>query len=203
MGLKLKKGGYSMEIMKIGHNSIKINLCAKEAREYNLTEESELCTDEMRGVFAKLLSRAKKEVGFEYTSKRVVAEVFSSKDGGCEIFVSQAGVENEMYKDKSAPSEIRRVKTNTGVFSFDSLEKLLSATARLKKMSYSGKSSIYYDEFLEKYYIILEDVSIKDIKYAFLSEYSKQMKSNFNLYLKEHCKCLVKKDAVNCFSRLK
>lgn len=191
-----------MEIMKIGHNSIKINLCAKEASEYNLTEESELCTEEMKKVFAKLLSRAKKEVGFEYASKKVVAEVFSSKDGGCEIFISQVGVENEMYKDKSAPSEIKRIKTNMGVFSFDTLDKLLHAAARLDRMSYNGKSSAYYDEFLEKYYIILEDVSIKDIKYAFLSEYSKQMKNNFNLYLKEHCRCLVKKDAVSCFSSL-
>lgn len=58
-----------MEIMKITDTSIKISLCATEAQEYNLNEESQLDTKEVKRSFAKLLIKPKKRLALSMREK--------------------------------------------------------------------------------------------------------------------------------------
>lgn len=101
-----------------------------------------------------------------------------------------------MYKDREYRDIPQRPKSVFVTLLFEDFDNLLSSTKRLSGVGYSGASSLFYDDICGKYYIILEDVSVKDLKYAFLSEYSKCIKGNASYYIKEHFKCICKKDAV-------
>jgi negative regulator of genetic competence, sporulation and motility len=185
-----------MEIMKITDTSIKISLCATEAQEYNLNEECQLDTKEVKKSFARLLSKAKKEVGFKYAGENIVAEIFSSKDGGYEIFVSCLNLEEKMYREKANSEKIQR-QAQSVIYSFDELEDLLLVSSRLAKLELGIKSSLYLDESSKKYYLILDGVSKKDAFLGFISEYAMPVKSNHITYIYEYTKCIVKGNAIS------
>ena len=105
-----------------------------------------------------------------------------------------------MYKDRDSQELPKRVRTISLVVSFDNVENLLSAVKRLRSKKYEGASALYYDDAKEKYYVSLEDVSIKDIKFSFLEEYISGVVGGNGVYVREHFKCLCKKDAVEKLS---
>ena len=106
-----------MEFMKITDRSIKISLEAKEAMEYKICEGVSYDEGEIRSSFSKLLDMAKKELGMKLPKGQLLCEVFSSRDGGYEIFVSylngeleEAGYEARAAKELSAPSKKKNPK---------------------------------------------------------------------------------------------
>lgn len=185
-----------MEIMKITDTSIKISLCAAEAQEYNLNEESQLDTKEVKRSFAKLLNKAKKEVGFKYAGENIVAEIFSSKDGGYEIFVSYLNLEEKMYREKTNSEKILR-QAQSVIYSFEELDNLLLVLSRISKLELDIKSSIYLDEDSKKYYLILDGVSKKDLFLAFICEYATPVKASHLTYIYEYTKCIIKENAIS------
>lgn len=188
----------TMEFMKIGDKSLKIVMTTKEAKLYGLDEESELNSDDMKGVFSKLLARAKKEVGYKFSGERVVAEIFSSKKGGCEVFLSYV----EQSQMDTLVKDTRKRTKNTIIFGVNELNGLISLCAELCERGYKGKSSVYYDVEQKGYYLLLEDIYSREIKYSFACEYGKQLKQNGQSYIKEHCRCLSKNNAITLFSTL-
>lgn len=187
-----------MEIMKISDTVVKITLCKSEAEEYDLDEKTELDAEEMKKAFSKLLLKAKKEVGFNFAGENIVAEIFSSKDGGYEIFVSYYKAEEKMYKEKTEPPK----KVQKQAFAAESLDNLLTIFSRLSCAGYSGDSAVYYDISSGKYYIILDPVSKKDLKYAFLSEYARFLRTTGNIYLNDNVVCICKRNAIKKLSSL-
>ncbi|MBQ8147074.1 MAG: adaptor protein MecA [Clostridia bacterium] len=188
-----------MEIIKIGSDSLKISLCTKEANEYKLDKiDNEL----MKNSFLKLLLKVKESISYKAIGEKIVAEIFSGKDGGCEIFVSRVEVTESMYKEKTTEEAVKKPKQLSTIYSFDNVDKLLMAINRLHNIRYSGTSSAYYDEEKDKYYILLEDVSSKDIRYAFMNEYARYIRGSLSSLIKEHCKCICKRDAVKKLSNL-
>ncbi len=188
-----------MEFMKIGDKSLKITLNAKESKIYGLDENAEINVDDVKGSFSKLLARAKREVGYKLSGEKVVAEIFNAKNGGCEIFLTYAEEEN---KEKKTKNSVSKSKNNTSVFSIDELNGVLIVAHSLKLKGYEGKSSVYYDNEQRRYYLILDEVSLKDTRYSFMGEYARALRSNSQGYIKEHCRCLCKKDAIGRFSNL-
>lgn len=188
-----------MEIMKIGSDSLKISLCTKEADEYKLDKiDNEL----MKNSFLKLLLKVKESISYKAIGEKIVAEIFSGKDGGCEIFISRVEVAEPMYKEKIPDDMQKKQRQTISIYSFEDIKKLLMAMNRLCEIRFNGISSAYYDEEKNKYYILLEDVSPKDIRYAFLNEYARYIKGSISNLIKEHCKCICKKDAVKKLSNL-
>ena len=191
-----------MEFMKIGNNSLKITLSAKEAKGYDLTEGANLDGEEVKRTFEKLLIRAKREIGYRYAGEKVIAEIFSSKNGGCEIFLSYA--EDSMYKEIAPKDSLKKSqKPISLVYAVNSFEDLLNVSYGLNQLEYKGKSAVYYDELNEKYYIALEDVSIKSEKYYFISEFARQVKNGQISYIKEHFKNIMSKNAIKVLATLK
>lgn len=188
-----------MEIIKIGSDSLKISLCTKEADEYKLDKiDNEL----MKNSFIKLLLKVKESINYKAISEKIVAEIFSAKDGGCEIFVSRVEVSEPMYKERITEETQKKPRQSVSVYSFNEIDKMLMAVNRLQEIRFNGMSSAYYDEEMDRYYILLDDVSPKDIRYAFLNEYAKYIKGSTCYQIKEHCKCICKKDAVRRLSNL-
>ncbi len=188
-----------MEILKIGSDSLKISLCTKETFEYNLNE---LDNEMVKNSFIKLLIKIRESISFNVMGEKVVAEIFTGKDGGCEIFISRVEVKENMYKERALEEAVKKPRSLTAIYSFEDLERVLMAAKRLKDINFGGDSSLYYDEKKEKYYILLEDMSSKDLKYAFMNEYAKNIKSSLGPIIREHFKCVCKKDAIRKLSSL-
>jgi len=187
-----------MDIIRIGNEAMKISLGTKEAMELGFDDKQS--QEEMKASFLSLLIRAKEQIDYAVLDKRITGEIFSGKDGSCEIFVSRVEAQDRVYRDRFPEEAIKRPKQNNTIFAFDSLDRLLKVTKRLTEISYEGASSVYFDEVKERYYIILEDVSVKDLKFAFISEYSHQIKSSLSQHIKEHFKCICRKDGVKILS---
>ena len=184
-----------MEIIKIGSDAMKISLNRNEANGYGLNQD--LSSKETRNSFVKVLVDAKRESLFKINGEKISAEIFFGKNGGCEIFVSKVEVGAEMYKEKIPQETVKKQRPISSVFMLESLDDLLSVAYRLNEIKYKAQSSLYYDESSRNFYIILDDVSIKDLKYAFLTEYSQGLRQSQCAYVKEHYKCICKKDAVS------
>ena len=92
-----------MEILRIGKHAIKISLNTEEAQEYRIPECENINNEEIGEAFSRLLSKAKEAVDFSYAGRKIFTEIFPSRDGGCEIYISCISVEaeNAVYKDKS------------------------------------------------------------------------------------------------------
>ncbi len=174
-----------MEFIKINDSSIKIMLTSNEVKEYELENDGELNENEVKKMFSRLLSQAKKELGFKYAKERLVAEIFSSKGGGCEIFISCLLGESKMYKDRGEEALLSKLKLQNQIFSFDDFQNLMIVLEQLCKMKCKKSTSVYYDAEKSRYCLILEDVSKKDLNFGFVSEFSKHLKSSSLQYITE------------------
>ena len=176
-----------MEFVKINEKSIKIELTKTEAIKYELNSAVSLEPEKSKAVFSQMLAEAKKEIGFHYAGERIVAEIFDSRDGGCEIFISCISGDKTMYKDAGEEVLLSKLKLQNQVFCFDDIDSLLEGCYLLMQLDCEKNTSAYYDRDKNKFYIILEDVSKKDVKFAFLYEISKHVKPNRIEYIKERC----------------
>lgn len=185
----------TMEFMKIGEKSLKISLNAKESKLYGLDENTEISTENMKGAFSKLLIRAKKEVGYSFSGEKVVAEIFNSKNGGCEIFLTY----DEKETEAKSKNNTKRANGSLSIFSLNDIDGVLSVIRGLKIKGYNGKSSLYYDNDQKKYYLFLDEISVKNTRFSFMGEYAQQLRQNSQGYIKEHCRCICKRNAMQTF----
>ena len=192
-----------MEILQIGKQAVKVSLSKSEAMKYRVTLNDESTDEKVKEAFSLLLKDIKKETNFSYANKKIFTEIFPSKDGGCDIYISciSEELENRVYKEKTFENEMKK-KEKSSIYEIDSLEKLLNVSYRLNEIGHREKSSVYYDEEKKRYFLVLEDTNTKNIKYAFLLEYAKYIKNHLNTFIKEHYKCIVSKNAVKIFSNL-
>lgn len=107
--------------------------------------------------------------------KDVKCEVYESKDGGCEIFITAAcacdtyqnteddGVKYIFGKDgfemQSSVPESRNTEINSFIYRFDSLENMLAACREISNDPDHGASSSFADPAKDIYYLILEKES--------------------------------------------
>lgn len=192
-----------MEILRIGKQAVKVSLNREEATKYNILNNEELNENEIKEAFSCLLKEIKSKTDFSYSNKKLFTEIFPSKNGGCEIYISCIGMEasKTVYKDKNPDIEAKK-KINQAIYELDSLDKLLSVIYRLNEIKHREKTSVYYDKDRKKYLLAMENINFKNLKYAFLLEYGKYIKCGMSSYLNEHYDCIVKNDAIKKLSFL-
>lgn len=183
-----------MEIIKIGRDSFKISLDSNEAKKYELIE-SIRANDCMSTSIKVLLEALKEKSGIDFGKERVSAEVYISKDGGCEVFVSKMPEITPITKNNTKPR-------SRLIYRFETLEHLLMVCEGLKRACYDDKCDVYYNKNTNTYFLVMYGIYPKDIKYAFLCEYGTKLKSNLYIYIVEHCECIFSENAVEIFSKL-
>ncbi len=89
-----------MELIIIDEKKMKIMLTAPDMRHYELRAERMDCADEhTRRAFRHIFDDARLQTGFDTAGERLFVQLFTSKGGGCEIFVTKLG---ERYSDDSS-----------------------------------------------------------------------------------------------------
>lgn len=201
-----------MEFDFINESKLKILLNAEDLDEFELSaEELDYSNTETKRMFWDILSRAKKRTGFDTDGHRVLVQLYPSKDGGCEVFVTKIiplcdekdgcpAFEKPQRKKKSS------AKTSYTVFSFKNLRDLSSACRGLMRTGYNGDSLAYIDE-KNRWYLLLANLDFSGYtpmdEFSFLLEFgSIENTETYKSYLSEHAKQVCESNAVQKLSLL-
>lgn len=175
-----------MEFMKITDSSIKISLGAKEAAEYNITEGMVADTAEIKRSFSRLLDRAKRALGVKLPSGQLLAEVFSSRDGGYEIFVSYLKDKSENIGEACALGAAcaSSAVTQKCAYLVSSVDSLIYIKNKLDLCS--NDYEIYSHSSAGKYYIVLKGRKKGDMSLAYLGELATPVRQGAIKYIQSY-----------------
>ena len=225
-----------MELIKISQSRLKIMLTSEDMNEFkldfpDLTNEN--CqSPEARRALRCILEKAKEITGFDTGADRVFIQLYPSREGGCEMFVSKTETAalscqtelcgnqsiNAAVQHEEAEYDIRRKSDNKMLFSrseawcFDEVEYLIEACKRLEahrsteKRQMIHSSRAWVDEE-KRYHLIIEYSSQaeKDGEQSFiyLSEYGIcEAPEKLLLYISEHGKSILNQGAIETFAAL-
>ena len=151
-----------MELIRISDSKLKIMLTPMDMRQFELSSDNFYDDSEkMHQSFRLLLDEIRRQSGFEADDHRISVQYFPSREGGCEMFISNLSPERNKKTCALTPAQGMQPAPRTrGSFSrsfayrFEGLEALLSVCRRLLPMDYISASSAYRDDS-GKYYLCL------------------------------------------------
>ena len=197
-----------MEFIQIGGTKIKVMLAREDMQRFSLDSMNiDYENVETRRAFRKILDEVKQQTGFDIAFEQVLVQVYPSRDGGCELFVSklpQGGKDAPQHS--SATREITMLSVRQVAYVFSALEHLLRAVLEIKKRKHSTVSSLYKAEDGE-WLLLLEERLLSGTKrhtgeFSFLEEFSSKKIGSLRLaYIKEHTKCIISERAVEILAK--
>ena len=203
-----------MEWIRISPHKLKIMLSAEDARRYALNCEKADYADIMtRDAFREILTDVQKETGFETEKDKVYIQMYPSKEGGCELFVTRMGL--AFSEDEPSPpipsyhtpkKEIppKTVRKTTVSFLFSGLEQLLSLCRRVANI-YHGDSEIWQDEKKRWWLLLNCDGNQKSTReiLCIAREYGAEGRAeDASLFLPEHGHLICANNAIDVLSKL-
>ena len=192
-----------MELIVINSSKLKIMLSGDDMKKYDIdADKIDYDTTATRRAFWSILDDAKTETGFNAASDKLFIQLYPSKKGGCEMYVTKvvdASPEKEtkpIYEDVHLGA-YRRMDA----YAFPDLESLLAVCRRLLIMGYDGESHAFRDDHRGQFFLLISRYAYG--AYAYLDEFSfileyghaenlKQTK----LYISEHATCICADRAV-------
>lgn len=196
-----------MELIVISDTRLKIMLTAQDMTEYNIdamTLDTE-CAKTKR-ILYDILDRAKKKAGFAGDSDKVFVQIFPSKDGGCELYVTKYS--NLYDTDEADGAAINRTQKSQGgikkrlVYRFGSVRDLLRACRALKKRGYKEASDAYISDKEKIIYLVLYD-GAGSVDTSVVLEYADPVFfGGVSLYISEHSTPICEDSAVSLLAEL-
>jgi negative regulator of genetic competence, sporulation and motility len=95
-----------MELILISNTKLKIMLDESDMREYRIGDDSDCAEPETRRAIRTLLDKAKNEIGFNTDGSEIFVQLYTSRKGGCELFVTKSNLSEPLTSASSAYSEI-------------------------------------------------------------------------------------------------
>lgn len=196
-----------MEWIRISQNKLKIMLTAEDARHYELNCEEANYTDSVtRTAFREILTDVKREADFDASEDKVYIQMYPSKEGGCELFITKIGLllEEErkaaMQAGKKELPNTRMRRENALAFCFRELSLLTAACRRLLPLTTVHKSEAFRGEN-GTWWLFLS--GCEPHKLRFLSGYAREMRADMaRIYLAEHGTLICEKNAVETLAEL-
>ena len=168
-----------MEVIEIKRGKMIFLLDREDALKYHITGTQ----PSMKEGYCRLITDTGMDPSF---LSDVLIQIFDSKNGGCEMFVTKM--------QDSSDSDKKRCKSNASyIYSFESFENMLHALSSLHETGQKGVSA-YRDERNGRFFLSL------NTECNYLSEFmAKRSKHIPPEYLSEHCS-LICHDAVGTLS---
>jgi negative regulator of genetic competence, sporulation and motility len=198
------KGGLLMELILINDSKLKISLSEIDLKQYSLdcNNINYDCT-ETRRAFWNILDEAKQKTGFDAASQKVFIQLYPSKAGGCEMYITKLGITEYESKLPIASNDshaLRPLNTKRSAYSFESLDRVISVCKRLSYIGFAGNSSALKSTG-EKYFLIFEEPEenayIPLSEYSFISEYGRSENLKYTeMFVTEHAVCICEEKAV-------
>ncbi len=188
-----------MEHILISPGKLKLMLTRADVEHYELPLSSDSDSDPRAQENLRSLLSELGELGFDPGNDRLFVQLYPSKDGGAEIYITKLG-------EKSVRSSDERL-TITHIGCFERLDELLSCCERLERSGFgdeSCESCAWYENSPERCFLVLhESMSCREYldrgfkAEAIIGEYGRNIKSCGAIYyLKEHCFNFCEKKAV-------
>ena len=195
-----------MELIRISDSKIKIMLNAEDMAHYAITSELlNYENTETRRVVWQILDEAKQKTGFGAASDRVLIQVYPSRSGGCEMYVTK------VPPSLPHPAEERGAPRHEGkraLYAFSCLSDFLHACRQLSCREGVLESTAYVTQE-GSYYLLIEEGGAESLPgfapvYSPAEEYGERMKNSGArlAYIKEHATCLCENGAVERFASL-
>jgi len=206
-----------MEMIMIGQTKLKVMLTREDLEEFELeTDALDYHKTETKRMFWDILGRAKHTIGFDTDGERVLLQLYPSRSGGCELFITKLGLlaSNEcaeedcfgcdcsdraiLHCDVYSHEESR--STSLSIFCFEKTEWLLLACRRLLAAGYDRDSMAYIGDNSRLYLMLfgVESLSLPLLdEFSFLSEYGSKEDAEFLIpFIEEHGSLLCSHNAV-------
>lgn len=204
-----------MKIEKLTENKIRIILKPEDIKDKSLDLHTIMTkTAESQGFLLEILSKAKREIGFDTDGCRILVEAYSSPEDFFVFTVTKYSIEQEENKNMNLPRKSIKVKrkvypTNPENFicQFENFETfcdfcdLLHSFKNLSIRGLIGGSSLYVLNDL--YYLVLKDFNVKHKAnssfHSYITEFGKLINytNTFENKLKEYGKIVIKKNAIS------
>lgn len=196
-----------MELLLITATRLKIVMSNKDMKKYEITCDAlDYRDSETKRVLRCILDEAKEKTGFDTQGKHVFIQVFPSKDGGCEMYVTRTCGESE----NTLPVPIHNAKKQIAtIFKFKKTADMLEACYHLQKQGQICTSYAYCDSEGETCYLVFygdsEDAFGREPMYlSVVNEYGSLIKGEYgSAYLHEHCRCICRMDAIEVLAALR
>lgn len=206
-----------MELIIINKSKLKIMLSADDMKKYGI-DHVNIADDSFKvhTAFKNILSEIELETEFNTAEDRIFIQLYPSKDGGCEMFVSKMNHLSEegngketaampTYKEQGivqlkTAKRSANSKKDTLTYCFEKIEWLICACRELSKRGFSGESFAYKDKE-GRYYLFISPVFKESeksgIPFDFLSEFGDAENTDCTaLYINENGKCICGENAV-------
>ncbi len=200
-----------MELILINESKLKIMLSKKDMEHYELcNEEIDYDCTETRKAFWQILDDAKHQTGFDAASEKVFIQLYPSREGGCEMYVTKVTSPVGALGKKESSMRTAEVRVGRqGCYSFHSMRALLQVCAGLHERGYREDSSAYltddgrYVLFIREFEKKRWSFACEPDTYSFIEEFGNRERAREKqMYLKEHGTCLCETDAVHILAQL-
>lgn len=89
-----------MELILISNTKLKIMLSESDMRHYKINEEADCAEPETRRAIRNLLERAREQIGFNTEGSEIFVQLYTSRRGGCELFITKTSLEEPAEKSR-------------------------------------------------------------------------------------------------------
>lgn len=195
-----------MELLLISDSKLKVMLTEEDMKKYDLHgEKIDYDNTETRRAFWEILDEAKHRTGFDAASDKVLIQLYPSRDGGCELFVTKLGLIPPLAERTIAKSNrVTMLAARRAVYRFSGLAELTAAARAVANVPSLRESDVYYGDD-GHYYLVLEERTGKSStvsEFSRISEYGTPLASTAAAYIAEHASRLTHGDAIPLYARL-
>ncbi len=201
--------GDILELIMINSEKIKIMLTREDMTKYNIHMYSLGHTGSaIKEAFGEVLSDIKARTGFDTLSSKTILQVYPSRDGGCEVYITRLNKDskqksNEKYDSARAQTSITIKRWfEKVIFSFERLTDTIDACRILKTTGYNKSSSLYL--YKSTYFLFLEtEIKPKGRhdELTPLCDFGKRLDDKITeAYIFEHGDVLIRENAVEALA---
>ncbi len=190
-----------MELIQISDTKLKIMLNKDDIERYDIDLSNvSYSSTETRRAFWSILDEVKHQIGFDAASERVLVQLYPSREGGGEMFVTKLGLLT--YTDETDEGTEGIVEClphdRTLVYTFNSVGDLIAACRLASNAGHISQSTAWIDDIGKCYLFALGDAQASmEYLCGLMSEYGTAEEfMSADTYIKEHGRQLCVGDAV-------
>lgn len=200
-----------MEWIRISANKLKIMLTAEDARHYELDCQESTFSDTLtRAALREVLSDVYRETGFDANSDKTYIQMYPSKEGGCELFVTKTGLlleeeDEKRYQtvSKQAIKFTSRGRSCSFAYLFSKLSHLLIGCRALEKESDFLSSNAYFDDKGRWWLTLTPGEIFPGARLSLLDDLGDRIPfENAQVFLAEHATAICQNNAIGTLGKL-
>ena len=194
-----------MELLVISDSKLKVMMDKEDMKKYGLVG-SELDYDDppTRKKLLRILDDVKEQSGFDTAADKLLIQLYPSRDGGSEMFVTKLGL-----LPVSAEQSLKRSRgvgvfcRGTEIFFAPQLSSILRMARLCDGLRYIECSHLYYEEE-RGYYLLLDERGNGGSPSPLwpLLEYGEQIPASRRAYIEEYTQKLMEGNAIPMLSSL-